>query len=254
MTMSASKLYSQDISPETPQKWTQFIHFESGIMYPNGSIKENIAIRQNISSYYVSQYSNGLISAASSGFYVGMRWEYFSVKYKSGISTGLRYTGYTSEISGYSSNSADFYYLRYSMEDTDTKFARIKSILETNSFISIPLEIRAVPFKYKKFELQAKVGAEISILNMNKSSDIDFSDNDMEIHQDLILNSIGTVTNKFYSTAYASIGLKYGIEDKPNFVFELFLPSVFLSTDNFVLSEVDYFDGFKLSLQFPINK
>ena len=252
--MQGLDLYSQDLPVKTQHNWIQFLHLESGLMYPSGSVKEDIAIRQNISSYYVNQYSNGYISTASSGVLLGLRWEYFNVKFKTGISTGLRYIGYTSELSGYSSNSADFFYLRYSMQDTDTKFARIKSITESNSFISIPIEIRTVPFQYMKFELLAKVGAEISIINLKKSSDIDFSNSSMEIHQNHIMNSIGIDANSLYSTLYASIGLKYGIENKPNFIFEVFLPSIFLTSNNFFLSEVDYYDGFKLSVQFPINK
>jgi hypothetical protein len=246
-------LFSQDVSPEPPNHWTRFLYLESGFMYPVGTIKESIAIRQNISSYYVDQPSNGNISSTTSGFIMGLRWEYFNNKFKTGVSTGLRYTGFRSEITGFSSSNADFFYLRYSMMNSDTKFARVKSITETNNFISIPLEFRFIPIQYKGFGLFAKVGAEVSRFNLKKGVDINFQDNTMEIHQELILNSIGVSTNKLYSTFYGSIGLKIGQEYKPNYLFEIFLPSVFNTRHNFALTNIDYFEGFKFSVQFPVK-
>jgi hypothetical protein len=58
--MSLVNLYPQD---KEPGNWTSYLHLESGFMYPDGSISENIAIRQNLSSYYIDQVSNGNISS-----------------------------------------------------------------------------------------------------------------------------------------------------------------------------------------------
>ena len=248
------RLHSQVLSEKQPGSWVRFLQVESGFMYPGGTIKENIAIRQNISSYYVYQSSNGYVSSYTSGFMLGLRWEYFNVRLKAGISTGLRYTGYISEISGFTSSNADFFYLRYSMMNSDTKFARVKSISETNNFISIPLEIRFIPFQYKGLGLFVKAGIEFSRFNLKKGTDIIFQDTIMEINEDIILSGMGAAPNKLYSTLYGSIGLKIGKEDKPNYQFEVFLPSLFLTKNNFTLSDVEYFDGFKFSVQIPIKK
>ncbi len=247
-------LYAQDGSTLLPDKWVSYLHLESGIMNPSGTIRESIAIRQNISSYYVYQSSNGYISSSTSGFFMGLRWEYFSRKLKAGFSSGLRYTGYTSEISGFTSSNADFFYLRYSMMNADTKFARVKSITELNNFITIPLELRFIPIQYKEIGLFAKVGVEFSLANLKKGTTINFQDNAMDSNQDLILSGLGITTQKMYSTLYGSIGLKLGKEGKPNYMVEVFLPSMFLTKNNFTLTQVDYFDGVKFSVQFPIKK
>jgi len=254
IVMSGISLYSQELSEKPPHQWARFLHLESGFIYPGGSIKESLAIRQNISSYYVDQTSNGHISSETSGFILGLRWEYYNAKFKTGVSTGLRYTGYSSEITGFSSNNADFFYLRYSVQNTDTKFTRVKSIIETNNFISIPLEFRIVPIQFEWFGLFAKAGAEFSLLNLRKGTNIDFLDNSMDIHQADILNSIGMTTKKLYSTLYGSVGLKLGQQDKPNYIIEVFLPSFILTRNNFALIDVDYFEGFKFSVQIPIKK
>lgn len=252
--LSCLKLSSQDRKDKPLHNWTRFLHLETGIIYPNGAIKESIAIRQNISSYYVNQSSGGYISSATSGLIAGLRWEYFNPALKAGISTGLRYTGFNSEISGFTSSNADFFYLRYSMMNSDTKFARVKSITETCNFISIPLEIRYIPIFYKGLALFAKAGIEFSGINLKKGTDIVFQDKAMEVNQDIILAGLGEANNTFYSALYGSIGLKLGRDGKPNYMFEVFLPSLFLTKNNFILSEVDYFEGFKVSVQFPFTK
>ncbi len=246
-------MYSQD-TPNSPQtNWTSFLHLESGFIYPAGTVKENIAIRQNISSYYVNQSSDGEISTETSGFIVGLRWEYFNKKYKAGISTGLRYTGYACQISGFSSSNADFFYLRYSELNSDTKFARVKNINEINNFISIPLEVRFIPVQIKGVGLFVKAGTEISRINIKKNTNILFQDKGMDIHEDIILDNIGVSTNKLYSTLYGSLGIKLGNENQANYTFELFMPSLFLTKNNFTLVDVDHFEGFKISIQFPLN-
>ncbi len=253
LILSGINLYSQDDSDNRSGNWTQFLHLESGFVYPAGTIKESIAIRQNISSYYVNQTSTGEISSETFGFNLGLRWEYFNLKYKSGISSGLRYTGYKSDITGFSSSNADFFYLRYSTLNSDTKFARVKNINDVSNYLSIPLEIRIVPLQYKKLGLFAKAGTEFSRFNLKKKTNIIFQDEDMNVHEDMILSYITEPTNKFYSTLYASVGLQIGNENKPNFLFEVFLPSYYLSKNNFALIDEGGFEGFRFSLQFPLN-
>ncbi|MBN2350756.1 MAG: hypothetical protein JXJ22_18100 [Bacteroidales bacterium] len=247
-------LHAQDLPENTPGKWVGLLHVEFGAIYPDGKIRESISVRQNISSYYVDQVSNGSISSETYGVVLGLKWEYFNTRLKTGISTGVRYTGFRSEITGYSSDRANFFYLRYSMVNTDTKFARVKNISESNNFISIPLELRFIPFKFQNFGLFGKVGIEFSNFNLKKETDINFQEKTMESYQDEILDNIGISSNNFYSTLYGSVGFLLGKENKTNYIFEVFLPSLFLSRNNFALTEVDYYAGFKFSVQFQVKK
>jgi hypothetical protein len=139
------------------------------------------------------------------------------------------------------------------MLNSDTKFARVKSISETKRLVSIPLEFRIVPLQYKNIGFFAKVGAEFSKFIFMKKTNINFQENNMEMNEEAILNNIGAISNNLYSTLYGSIGVKIGKETKRNYIFEFFLPSYFLSKKNFSLIDVDSFTGFKFSMQFPIN-
>jgi hypothetical protein len=251
---SLLSLYSQNNNEKLQPDWQRFIYLESGFIYPEGSIKENIAIRQNINSFYVNQGSYGHIYSESSGFTAGLRWEYFNTKFKTGVSSGLRYTGYNTGITGFSSWNARFFYLRYSIFDNNTKFARVTSINESLHFISVPVELRFVPLEYSKFGLFIKVGGEFSYKRLSESTSIDFFENHMKVHHDTILNSLGLSTGKHYSTLYSSAGLKLGKHGHPNFLIEVFMPSYFLTRNNFNLTESNYFEGVKFSLQIPVNR
>lgn len=243
----------QTVSNQTTNEGKKSIHFEIGYIYPQGTIKESVSVRQNISYYYVNQFSNGFISSTTSGLLAGVRYEYYLPKIKSGFSTGLRLIGMNIEISGYTSNSSDFFYLRYSMQDSDTKFARVKSLTEDYYLLSVPLEIKVVPFQYKDLSFFAMAGLEYSIINLKKGTDIMFQDENMNAHKDLILNRISSPTGRSYSTFYSSAGLKLGKEGKPNYAFDVMLPSLLLTKNNFYLIDVDSFGGFRLSVQFPIK-
>lgn len=252
-TMPFVAVIAQENGDQNPDRWKKFIHVEAGLLYPEGTIKESVSIRQNISYYYVNQYSSGYVSSNTSGLVVGVRYGYFIPGIRSGISTGLRFNGFNTEISGYTSSISDFFFLRYSMEESDTKFARVKSLSESRYLLTVPLEVNFVPFIYKNASLFAKAGAEYSVVNFRSGAAIDFQDENMDIHEKAILGNISGAPNRQYATFYSSIGIKIGQQNGPNYLFEAFLPSFFLTKNNFSLIDVDYFAGFKLSIQFQVK-
>jgi hypothetical protein len=250
---SFPSLIAQEAGAERNSPWKSSIHLEGGMIYPEGNIRENIAIRQNISSFYVEQVTSGHIYSEISGLRLGVRWELYQPEWKTGFSAGIRFSHFSSEISGYSSSRADFFYLRYSMVDSDTKFARVKNIYEYNNYFSLPLEFRWVPVEYNNIHLYARVGAELGGLNFLKETDIEFQEESMEEYEADIVDQIDLTRSSLFSTVYGSIGISYQRENRTGYLIELFLPSPFLTHDNFVLTEVDYFSGFRCSVQFPLN-
>lgn len=246
-------LCGQD-SAKDASVWKQSLHLDAGFLFPSGTIKEDIAVRQNISHYYTSHSSQGYVSAETSVFTTSVRWEFYNSRLLTGISSGLKFTGFNTEISGYTTRNTDFFYLRYNMIDSDTRFARVKSITETNNFISVPIELRIIPLHYREMSLFVRAGIEFSLLNIKHTTDIDFHNDNMEVHKESILSLLSTTPDKFYSTVYSSAGFVYTQENKPNFMFELILPVHIISKNNFALTEIDNMAGFKLSVQIPVIK
>jgi len=249
-------LFAQNAEEEKATGWQNYLHVETGFFFPSGVIKNDIALRQNVGSYYNHGYnqnnpsSSGSVTSFSHTFFMGVRYEYFSSLYRAGVSTGLRLAAYNTEISGYTSN-ADFFYLRYSMSGGDTKFAKVKTITEKNNIITVPVELRYFPVQTRFFGLFAKAGVEFSLVNINPNTEIVFFDNKMDAYHNDVLASFDLNTNNFYSTFYGSIGAKFGFKDKLNYMFEVFIPSYYLTSNNFVLSDYELYSGFKFSLQYP---
>ncbi len=247
-------LHCQDLQDRQGGGLSTFLHVEAGAVYPDGKIRESIAIRQNISSYFVDQVSNGRVSAETYGIVLGIQYEYFSKKFKTGLSGGVRYTGYRTAITGYSSYNSDFFYLRYSMVDSDTKFARVKEINETNNMFSLPVEMRFVPLVYKKCSFFIKAGGEFIGYDLWKDTNINFQEASMDAFEHEILDQISIKSNNYYATVYGSVGVTAGNENKTGYSFEIFFPSLFLSKNNFALTNVNYYEGFRFSIQFPVIK
>jgi len=249
-----ANLYAQDTLVKQTRSFNGFVHAEGGFLFPNGDMKDGIAIRQNLSSYYVDQSSDGEVNSSNIGFFAGLRYELFSTKLKTGLSSGLRYIVFASEVSGQSSSTADFVYLRYSMLNSDTKFARVKSINEIKNMICIPVEMTFVPLQFKEFGLFVKAGAEFSAFMIKNETTIDFQQSNMKVYEKEILKSMGATSGDFYSSFYSSLGLKVGKPNKTNLVLEVFLPSFYMSDNNFSLMHVRNYGGLKGSLQFSLNK
>lgn len=245
-----SQTYDVSTSPE----WKKYLHVEAGLIYPEGSIKESVAIRQNISYFFANQFSSGHVSSTSYGILAGARYEYYYPRFKSGLSAGLRFTGFNTEISGYTSSNSEFFYLRYSIEDNNTKFARIKLMEESNYYLTVPIEVKVVPLTYRNLSLYAKAGVEFSLLRFGSGADITFQDEIMDQNKESVLTSITGESNKFYSTFNSAIGVIVGHDEGPKLLFEVFLPSLFLTENNYKFIDTEYYSGMKLSLAFPINR
>jgi hypothetical protein len=251
---SGMMLFAQD-PPEQPNpKWVHLLHAEAGITFLNSTIKESLAIRQNVSSYYAYQSSKGQISTNTTGYNAALLWEFYHSGKKLGFSTGVRYTAYNTMISGYTGQNADFFFLRYSAEGIDTKFARVKSITEANRFIGIPLEIRYVPFQFKNIQYFVKAGIEPGSYNLQHKTDITFQDPLMDPYKEDVVAGFSGSVSSFASTFYSSLGVVLANKNNAGITIEVLLPSFMLSKNNFSLTEANRYSGFRASIQIPAGK
>jgi hypothetical protein len=91
-------------------------------------------------------------------------------------------------------------------------------------------------------------------MNLNSATDIEFQESVMEIHREEVLNAIMTPLSRNYSTLYGSIGVTIGRSGRTNYIIEAYLPSIFLTANNFTLTETDRFQGLMFSVILPLNK
>jgi hypothetical protein len=235
--------------------WQSWIILEFNNCYPNGTITSNIAVRQKVNAYDTGYDSNGFVSSDAYGFAGGLQWMFYNTHLKIGVSTGLRYTHYMTEIYGSVSTYSDYFYLRYSESGQETKFARVKTISERKEYLSIPLEISYRVYEYQRIGLWTRVGGEFGLFGLSHKSDISFMESVMEDHETAVLSSIRHPDEKALSNIYWTIGGSYRLKNNISFRMDGIVLSKYLNTDApFVLVESDYFTGFMMSMQIPISK
>ncbi|HRZ49931.1 MAG TPA: hypothetical protein P5338_11115 [Bacteroidales bacterium] len=250
----ATGLLAQGSPENTPSRWQHRLQLEAGFSFPSGSISENLAIRQNISSYYVYQSSQGSVYCDLSSFNTALKWGMYNPALKLGFAAGMRYSTFNTLISGYTSNNANFFYIRYSTSGTDTKFARIKSISESSKLIGIPIEATYFPFSTCYLQCFLKAGIEPASFRISHLTDIEFENPDMEAVEEEVAATFNTPVSTFCSTFYTSVGFTIAGETKPGFTFEWVLPSVFISQKNFNLADVNRaFTGIRASMHIPVR-
>jgi hypothetical protein len=247
-----SNAYSQN-DEENQNIWKHKIGVETSFMFPAGDIIENIPIRQNVNSFYTHQSSSGQVSSYSNTAFYGAKYEIFNDKFRIGISSGIRYYNHKTEISGYSSYNSDFFYLRYTMEGNETKFARIKNIYENKDFVSIPLEIKYIFFQPNQLGFFASVGTDFSLFKTVDKVNIDFFDDKMNEFEQEVIKTILRQTNDFKSTLYVSFGIRYAEKDKIGFALEFIGPYAFITNDNFTLIDFYSSSGVRFSVEIPLN-
>ncbi|MCK9291758.1 MAG: hypothetical protein WCR58_05905 [Bacteroidales bacterium] len=229
------------------------LHLEGGSYFMGGDIKEDLSIRQNISYYEASQYSPGIITPETKTYLFGIKYEYHLPHFNSGISTGIRFIGLQNELIGYTSRVSRFFYLRYSESDSDTKFARISSLMENYYALTVPFELRIGLYQFTGINFFAKAGVEYSLINFKKEVNIQFQEETMMPYHNMLVQEITDPANTHFATFYSSLGISFGKNDKINFALEVLLPSFVLTDNNFHLLDIKEFDGIKLSVYFPVS-
>ena len=210
-------------------------------------------IRKTAWSYYDYGYSN--YSAPYDNLqisYFGVKPEYLFAGDKLSVSAGLRFSDVYSSIASGSLSDNYAFYLLYNQTSEVTEYAKVKELSQDNYYLSVPVELTFIPWRFKYLSLYAKVGAEFGFL-LDSKSNIVFLNNTMDAYKQSILNNAGVNPNPIYSTFYTALGVKFGKPNKVRYNLEINLPSSLLSQNNSSILNIGVMTGFSFSVSFPIK-
>ncbi len=252
--ITLNNVKSQEITKSEESQWLQLIRIEFNGLLPNTSLKESIPIRQTVSNYslYNNYNESGKITSNTFGQAYAIITEFYNKTHKFGISSGIKYLYYNSDIKGEISNIAEYFYFRYFSGEQETKFARVRNLSENNHYIVIPIDAHIYLLNRKRYGIFTKLGSDLG-LNINNKLNVIFFNPEMNPSKNEVLSVLDKTQQKFYATINASIGLRYYYIDKICFNFEIYLLSTLIGTDYFVLSEIKRFSGIRTSVQFPLS-
>ena len=239
---------SSFVTAQQPERNNRFlINVDFGSCFFGGELKDKWSIRQDVESYEYSADGRS-VNHTTSSFCFSVKPEYRFFNDRASVLTGIRYTRFGSDL-----EKDKYFHLRYKKEGTNTEFARVRSINEKYDYIGIPVEVQYIPIQFRHVGFYVKIGTDV---NFRIQSDIDMSfvNKSMEEHQQEIFDIMDVNTNSFYSTLYASLGIKLGKVDGINFHFDIFLPSFVLTSNNSALASPGNFSGVQFSLVIPFKK
>ena len=216
-----------------------------------GELSNNWSIRQDLSSYSdYGNFSSG-VRNESSIMYFSFKPELIIKQNRLSLLSGLRFTLFDSYLKG--GINDDYFFLRYKSASSGTEFARISTLSETVSYLSIPLELKYVPIQISNVGFYAKVGTEAGV-KLNSKKSIAFTSETMNEYSEEILNTNPTKINSMYSTIYGAFGVRWESLKGTQVNMEWVLPSQFLTKNNLSQITPEMYSGFQLSVMFPLQK
>ena len=208
-------------------------------------------------SYYDRYFMCGFISNSNTVnlYNAGITAEYFILKNRMGLTSGLKFTNART----YFTSDRDFFYWNLNKNDMITDYLSVKSIIQNNYFVGIPLEAR---FFMNRRELPVqfyvKVGYSFNFL-INTDNKIDLLHDDMDKYSPEIEKFLDKPASS-YSYIYPAFGLKTGIHRNtkkmlPYISVEMRLPGFLFNREitSFVKNRGDMGVGAQISVQFPLG-
>lgn len=243
--------YSQN-EGESSHPWQQYVHVEMNAILPNANLKENIPIRQNVSSYTYYNHNDARIVAQTNGLSYAAKLELYNNQLNLGILAGIKYWLYFTTIKGRMSENAEYFYFRYASDLQESKFARLKNITETQQYLTVPVDVRYYFFNRKRLGIFVRMAADVGF-NVRHKLDVTFFNPEMSPHKAEVLNIVQQTFDKVYYSGSTSLGFRYYYIDKVSLNVELNVLSTYLGGNYFILTNAERYSAIKVSVQIPLS-
>ncbi len=251
LSIISLRLYSQN-EGESSQVWQKFVHIEMNGMLPNATMKENIPIRQNVSSYTYYNHNDAKIVAQTNGLAYAAKLELYNDQLNLGLSAGIKYCSYYTTIKGRMSENAEYFYFRYVSDQQESKFARLKNITEKQQYLTVPVDFRYYYLNRKRLGLFARLSGDVGF-NVYHKLDVTFFNPEMNPNKPEVLSIIDQTFDKVYYSGFASLGFRYYYLNKVSLNVEINVLSTYFGGNYFILTDAGRCSALKASVQIPLN-
>ncbi len=247
----SSRSDSQNES-ESSQTWQKYVHIEISGLLPNTTLKENIPIRQNVSSNSYYNHNVAKIVAQTNGLTYAAKLELYNNQLNFGFSLGVKYWLYFTTIKGRMSENAEYFYFRYASNQQESKYARLKNITENQHYLTVPVDVRYYFLNRKRLGLFVRMSADVGF-NVHHKLDVTFFNPEMNLNKTEVLSIIQQTLDKVYYSASASLGFRYYYIEKISLNVEFNILSKYLGGNYFILTDAERYSAIKASVQIPFH-
>jgi hypothetical protein len=210
-------------------------------------------IRGSISSFASENSNKGLKNISFRGT-TSIKYETLFLNQRISLGAGIRFSQFVQNTGKWEllTEGVNYFYFLYKQDDQNTYYTRLKSILQTSSYLGVPAEFSFFPMENPHFyKFYMKLGAEIDF-RLSTHTKIHFMNEGMPVLESEVLSQISSPSPIGFSF-YNCIGIKAGTDGKPTFSLELLIPVLNTNPGEPGLLKNGFGAGLQFNYHIPIH-
>jgi hypothetical protein len=210
-------------------------------------------IRGGVASFSAENSNKGLACISFRGT-TAAKYETLRLNHRISLGAGIRFSQFVQNTGKWEllTQGSNYFYFLYRQDDQNTYYARIKSILQTSSYLGIPAEFSFFPLESShSYRLYIKMGAEIDFL-LGSHTNLHFMNEDMQSFENQVLSQVSSPSVIGFSI-YNCVGIRAGVPGKPAFSLELFIPVLNTNPGSSGLLKNGFGGGLQFNYHVPIK-
>ena len=210
-------------------------------------------IRGSVATFSAENSKKGLTCISFRGT-TGIKYETLLLNHRIGLGAGIRFSQYVQNTGKWKllSEGVNYFYYLYAQDEHYTYYTRIKSILQTSSYLGVPAEFSFFPLENPHFiRLYMKMGAEMDF-RLNSTTKIHFVNKGLPSLESQVASQISSPSFIGFSF-YNCVGLRAGVDGKPTFSVELLIPVLNTHPGSPGLLENRFGAGLQFNYHIPIH-
>ena len=237
-------------SQETPDNYAVF-DWSFGFF---NSIPTDIdQIRGSVATFSAENSKKGLTCISFRGT-TGIKYETLLLSDRISLGTGIRFSQFVQNTGKWEliSDGVNYFYFLYAQDEHNTYYTRLKSIMQTSSYLGVPVEFSFFPLETSHlFRFYMKMGAEIDF-RLSTHTKIHFMNEGLPSFESQVAAQISSPSVIGFSL-YNCVGIRAGVDGKPTFSMELLVPLLNTNPGSSGLLKNGFGGGFQFNYHIPIQ-
>ena len=250
LTSFLTFFYFLTFSQETPDNYA-VCDWSFGFFYSEPTDIDHI--RGSVATFSAENTDKGLKCISFRGT-TGIKYETLLLGGRIGLGTGIRYSQFVQNTGKWFllTDGPNYFYFLYKQDENNTYYTRIKSILQTSSYLGVPAEFSFFPLASPHFfRFYMKMGAEIDF-RLNTQTKIHFAYESLPSLESQVAPKISSPSFIGFSM-YNCLGIRTGTIGKPSFSLELLIPVLNTNPGSSGLLKNRFGGGLQFNYHIPIK-
>ena len=210
-------------------------------------------IRGSVASFSAEKSNKGLTSISFRST-TGIKYETLLLNRRISLGAGIRFSQFVQNTGKWEllTEGVNFFYFLYEQDEQNTYYARLKSILQTSSYLGVPAEFTFFPLENRHlYRFYMKMGAEIDF-RLSTHTNIHFVNENMPSLESQVASHISSPSLIGFSF-YNCVGIRAGVDGKPTFSMELLIPLLNTNPGSSGLLKNKFGAGLQFNYHIPIQ-